>query len=522
MLFTIVAIIVISVVASCFINIYRIDAKELRDKIVLLKKQNSSLLEEVKKYQEIDDAHQEKKRIINSASFEAQIIIDKAKKALETANSELQNSNLSAQKIILEAQQKAQEIAGDALDARDNAKLYEATVKSLKNIILGYGNDYLIPSQSLLDDLADSYGFAQVSKDYKAVREQVCNIIKLNQAAFCDYSEPSRRQTAINFISDAFNGKAENILAHAKSDNFGTLRQKLTDAFTLVNFNGKAFRNARINQDFFQLRLEELKLACTLQELHKRDIEEQRRIKEQMREEEKARRDFEKAMRDSAKEEELLKKAMDKAKDMFDKANAEQKAKYEAQIQELQVKYQEAEERNKRALSMAQQTKSGYVYIISNEGSFGENVFKIGMTRRLEPLDRIRELSSASVPFPFDVHALIWADDAPALETMLHKKFALSQLNKVNFRKEFFKISLTEIKNEIENLQLNVKWTITAEATEFHESMAIEKLICDNPQAREDWLNHQLELEANQQTFNSYDDEFTEEKNNNDERSYQS
>ena len=494
MLFIIIAIIIVGIASSCFINIYRIEAKELRDKLEHLRKQNSSLLA---KYQQIEDAHQEKKRILNSASSEARIIIDKANKTLDEANTELQNSKSSAERIINEAQQNARDIAGDALDARDNAKLYEATVKSLKNIILGYGNDYLIPSQSLLDDLADSYGFSQVSKEYKIVREKVRNMIKLNQAASCDYSEPSRRQTAINFISDAFNGKAENILAHAKSDNFGTLRQKLTDAFTLVNLNGKAFRNARINQEFFMLRLEELKLACTLQEIHRRDIEEQRRIKEQMREEEKARRDFEKAMRDAAHEEELLQKAMAKAQAMLEKANAEQKAQYEAQIKDLQLKYLEAEERNKRALSMAQQTKSGYVYIISNEGSFGDNVFKIGMTRRLEPLDRIKELSSASVPFAFDVHAFIWSENAPALENLLHKKFALFQVNKVNFRKEFFRIPLADIKAELDALNLNVNWTIAAEAAEFKESIAIEKLIRDNPQAREEWLNHQLQLETN-------------------------
>lgn len=363
--------------------------------------------------------------------------------------------------------------------------------------ILGYGNDYLVPSHTLLDDLADTYGYTQASKDLKDIRARVRNMVKNNQAATCDYSETNRRQTAIAFITDAFNGKADSIIADAKHDNFGTLRQKLTDAFNLVNYNGMAFRNTRINETYFQLRLEELRLACVLAEIHRRDIEEQRRIREQLREEEKARREIEKALRDAAKEEEMLQKAMEKAKAQLEKANAEQREAYEVQIAELERKYQEAEERNKRALSMAQQTKAGHVYIISNEGSFGENIYKIGMTRRLEPLDRIRELSSASVPFPFDVHALIWSEDAPALENMLHKKFALSQVNKVNFRKEFFRLSLSEIRAELEQSGLNIKWTITAEATEYRETIAIEKAIQDNPQAREDWLNHQLELETN-------------------------
>ena len=135
------------------------------------------------------------------------------------------------------------------------------------------------------------------------------------------------------------------------------------------------------------------------------------------------------------------------------------------------------------------------------------------MTRRLEPLDRIRELSSASVPFPFEVHALIWSDDAPALENMLHKKFALFQVNKVNSRKEFFRLPLSEIKSELDNSNLNVKWTITAEATEYRESIAIEKIIQDNPQAREDWLHHQLNFDSDSYTFND-DDDFDDEVDN--------
>lgn len=99
---------------------------------------------------------------------------------------------------------------------------------------------------------------------------------------------------------------------------------------------------------------------------------------------------------------------------------------------------------------MAQQTKSSYVYIISNFGSFGDGVFKIGMTRRLEPLDRVRELGDASVPFTFDVHALIYSEDAPALEAELHRHFNEHRLNLVNNRKEFFRVDLDELKAKLE------------------------------------------------------------------------
>lgn len=114
------------------------------------------------------------------------------------------------------------------------------------------------------------------------------------------------------------------------------------------------------------------------------------------------------------------------------------------------------------------------MYVISNIGSFGENVFKIGLTRRLEPLDRIKELGGASVPFAFDVHAMIFSEDAPKLERDLHKNFEPQQLNKVNSRKEFFKVSLSEIKEHIDELGINPHWTMMAEALEYRESLAIE------------------------------------------------
>jgi hypothetical protein len=176
-------------------------------------------------------------------------------------------------------------------------------------------------------------------------------------------------------------------------------------------------------------------------------------IKEQLRDEEKARREFERSIKDAEKEEDTIKKAMERMQNELLKANDDQKIKYEAKLLELTEKLKLAEEKSQRALSMAQQTKSGQVYIISNIGSFGENVYKIGMTRRLEPHDRIRELGDASVPFEFDIHAMIYSDDAPALEHELHKKFITNQVNKINARKEFFKVQLKDIRKLVdENL----------------------------------------------------------------------
>lgn len=124
-------------------------------------------------------------------------------------------------------------------------------------------------------------------------------------------------------------------------------------------------------------------------------------------------------------------------------------------------------------MSMAQQTRRGHVYVISNIGSFGEDVYKIGMTRRLEPMDRVKELGDASVPFSFDVHALIFSEDAPALENTLHKEFENKRVNLINTRREFFNVTLSEIESVVVKNHGYIEFTKLAEAEQYRETVAI-------------------------------------------------
>lgn len=120
--------------------------------------------------------------------------------------------------------------------------------------------------------------------------------------------------------------------------------------------------------------------------------------------------------------------------------------------------------------------KAGFVYVISNIGSFGEGVYKIGMTRRLDPMERIKELGDASVPFNFDVHAMIFCDDAPALEAALHREFESKKVNIVNQRREFFKVSLEEIEEVVKrNYDKTVEFTVTPDAEQYRTSEALRK-----------------------------------------------
>lgn len=466
-------------------------------------------VQQLSKYETIVDAEATAQSIISTASTQANEILHSADMAKQEANQNLLNAkhqseiilssaNTQAKSIVEQANQEsgtivsfakeqAQQIAGDALAAKEKAKQYEATVVAMRNTIQGYGDEWLKPTYSLLDELADEFGYTEAGQNLKEARAHSAKMVKDGLAATCEYVEQNRKQTAISFVVDAFNGKVDSILSKTKQDNYGKLEQKIKDAFTMVNYNGMAFRNARITEDYLASRLEELRWGVVAQELRAREIEEQRVIRERMREEERARREFERAQKQAQKEEEMLRKAMDKAREQLAQASEEQRAKYESQLAEYEKKLKEAEEKNQRALSMAQQTKRGNVYVISNIGSFGENVYKVGMTRRLNPMDRVHELSDASVPFPFDVHAFIESEDAPALEHDLHQELALMQMNKVNPRKEFFKVSLTDIRSMVEKRGLNVSWTMAADAAEYRETLAIEERIKSDPELKARW-----------------------------------
>ena len=416
-----------------------------------------------------------------------------AKEELITSEMEMASARATASRIVEAANKRAEEIAGDAYSAMNRAKEFADTAKAMKNIIEGYGDAYIVPTYNLLDDLAEEFSFTEAGQKLKAAREMSRWMVKAGRAATCDYAESNRRDTAIRFVIDAFNGKVDSILSRNKADNHGKLEQEIRDAFALVNHNGTAFRNARITDEYLTSRLEELKWAATTRVLKEQDREEQRQLREQIREEEKARREFERAMKDAAKEEDTIKKAMDKVLQQAANANDAQRVEFEAKLRELELKLQAAEEKNQRALSMAQQTRTGHVYVISNVGSFGEEVFKIGMTRRLEPKDRIRELGDASVPFEFDVHAMIFSDDAPSLEKTLHRHFLRRQMNKVNPRKEFFRLGISEIRAELESLGVETLWTMAAEAHEYRETIRIEQQILDNPVIEEQWTRYQIE-----------------------------
>ncbi|MGN4870140.1 GIY-YIG nuclease family protein [Aeromonas caviae] len=162
-----------------------------------------------------------------------------------------------------------------------------------------------------------------------------------------------------------------------------------------------------------------------------------------------------------------------RAKRAAEKLVGEERARMQLRIDEIEEEKRRLEEKYSRAISQAQLTRAGYVYVISNHGSFGEDVVKIGMTRRLEPMDRIIELGDASVPYKFDVHTLAFVEDAPKVERALHELFSENRVNKDNFRKEFFFTDPKIVKEAMGKMGVESDWYFEAEAKEFRESELI-------------------------------------------------
>ena len=276
----------------------------------------------------------------------------------------------------------------------------------------------------------------------------------------------------LRLLLRAFNGECDAAIAKVKYNNVRVMEARITKAYEAINKLADV-QQCRIAPEYRDLKMNELHLAHEYQEKVQEEKEEQRRIRERMREEEVAQRELERAQEDAAREEARYGQALEKARGEVAKAVGEKQQKLMGQIAELERLLHEARERKQAALSRAQMTKSGHVYVISNVGSFGEHVYKIGMTRRLDPLDRVRELGDASVPFLFDVHAVIFSKDAPALEATLHRAFHHRRVNKINERREFFRVSLDEIAVAVKQHHGEIAFTHLAEAVEYRKTMSL-------------------------------------------------
>jgi hypothetical protein len=251
------------------------------------------------------------------------------------------------------------------------------------------------------------------------------------------------------------------------------MEERIRKSFEAVNKLGDVVQ-VSITPAYLKLKLDEIRLTHEYETKRYEEREEQRRVREQIREEERAQEEIEEAREEAEAEEIRYQKALERARKEAAEATGAQLEKLTGQITSFESKLDEARRKKEKAKSRAESgLKSGFVYIISNIGSFGEGVYKIGMTRRLDPDERILELGGASVPFPFDRHAVLWSDNAPELESALHQLFEERRLNMVNARREFYRdVKLDEVETFVKQRGLSAQFIFEAEAREYRETLA--------------------------------------------------
>lgn len=231
-----------------------------------------------------------------------------------------------------------------------------------------------------------------------------------------------------------------------------------------------------INRDYLALKHEELELTHKLLLAKEDEKQRVREAKTAEREELAARKALEKVL----KKENECEAELEKHRELLTDMHGDELRRLKDDIQNLERQLAIHTDEKKRAESMAQRTRAGYVYIISNMGSFGEDIVKIGMTRRLEPYDRVKELGDASVPFTFDTHALIYSEDAPALEAVLHKRFEEGRVNKVNMKKEFFRANIEDVKQAVMDLAVDAQFVTDKRSKEYFRSKQLATVNSEN------------------------------------------
>ena len=272
----------------------------------------------------------------------------------------------------------------------------------------------------------------------------------------------------------AFNSECDDVIEHVKYNNIEASEKRITSSRDAISKLG-SIMDVSVQPKYYRLKIEELHLAFEYAQKKQQEKEEQKEARARMREEAKLAKEIEEERKKLEKEQQHYQNALQRINAQLEAASEadraaieEKKAELVAQLNKIDKEFADVDyrEANQRA---------GYVYVISNIGAFGENVYKIGMTRRLDPQDRVDELSDASVPFNFDVHAMIFSNDAPKLEAALHNAFADRKLNFVNQRREFFNVTLDEIKQVVrENYDKSVEFVELAPAEQYRESLKLK------------------------------------------------
>lgn len=327
----------------------------------------------------------------------------------------------------------------------------------------------LVPSVSLQFHSLD---VKELRKAYKENEKQIDQLMELYKSRYTTKSNKS----IYSLVVIALKAELQNVLYNLKYDK---LEKSIEDIKTIsakylkIAAEGNQSIAGTLTKfvgEMEYLFINAVKIEYSYYTKKEQARQEQLALKEQMRQEAEERKALEAEKKKVEKEESKYKAEIEKLQGTLEQADSDAETqKLRARILELQKQLSDVVVK-KEEITNLQNGKAGNVYIISNLGSFGKDVFKIGMTRRLDPQDRINELGSASVPFKFDVHSFIFSEDAVALEKKLHDTLNEKRLNKINLRKEFFKVDISELEELVSSIDPTAEFNKTMLAEEFHQS----------------------------------------------------
>lgn len=407
-----------------------------------------------------------------------------AKQNTETKIKQLNSERLSAQLETQKANEELQSVISKASAIKSFAKSIKATMAAVHND--NFWNlsqaeldkwqsldlDALIPEPDL-----QCLSVKDLASKFRKIRKHITELCKVYEERYTTKTIAAMYKLMVLALESEF----ENILYKLQ---FGRLDagieavKELTTKYYSIAGEGNQSIAPTLKRFIIQLEslyLDALHIEYEYYVQRERAKEEQRAIREQMRQEAEERKRLEQERKKVEAEENKYRQEMERITAQMQSAHDAELESLKKRLMEMQALVSKVEEKKAEIINL-QNGKAGTVYIISNIGSFGDNVYKIGMTRRIEPQDRVNELGDASVPFPFDVHSFIFSEDAVSLENALHKELNNRRVNKVNLRKEFFHVTIEELKELVERIDPTAPFKLTALAEQYRQSLSISNV----------------------------------------------
>ena len=392
-----------------------------------------------------------------------QLLVNSLHDEEATANQNLANAKAEAEKIVLKKQQDLINI--------------ENQIAEKKKQIVSMDDEILVQEFGLYTPQYDFASALDYKEELAKIRQHQKDLIKKKLAVLgnTDWTVNGSKAQGKKLVSDtqklllrAFNTECDSLIDHVKYTNFDATLDRIYKLVETISKLGITM-HISISQSYLDAKVKELRLAFEYRQKKQEEKEEQKMARAEQREQAKLQREIDEQRKKVEKEQTHYQTAYERLKLQLEQNpdNAdllEKKEQLENHLSDIDkalcdIDYRQA---NMRA---------GYVYIISNIGAFGKDIYKIGMTRRLDPQDRVDELGDASVPFNFDVHAMIFSDDAPTLEAALHRAFEDRKVNMVNQRREFFHVTLDEIKEVVKkNFDKTVEFVDVPDAEQYRIS----------------------------------------------------